>query len=99
MPNPTVLQLTTSDPRLVSIRDLRFDYDEVVLKSVDLELRGGRCLGLVGLNASGKTTLARLLRGQLRPKAGLIQLGDPVARASPRKGLIGGGLSFEVVGG
>eukprot|EP00438_Fugacium_kawagutii_P028269 Skav234027 [mRNA] locus=scaffold1723:19003:22190:+ [translate_table: standard] len=75
--------------RLVSVSDLRFDYDEVVLKSIDLELRGGRCLGLVGLNASGKTTLARLLRGQLRPKAGRIQYGDGVAPA-PRKGLIGG---------
>jgi len=26
---------------------------------VDLEFRAGRCMGMVGLNASGKTTLAR----------------------------------------
>ena len=44
---------------LVSTSALRFEYDEVVLKSVDLEFRAGRCMGMVGLNASGKTTLAR----------------------------------------
>ena len=67
---------------LVSTESLCFDYDDPVLQGVDLELRAGRCMGLVGLNASGKTTLARLLRGQLRPKAGTIRfLGDSTVEA------------------
>lgn len=64
------------------MESLCFDYDDPVLQGVDLELRAGRCMGLVGLNASGKTTLARLLRGRLRPKAGTIRfLGDTTVEA------------------
>ena len=80
---------------MVSIESLCFDYDEPVLSGVDLELRAGRCMGLLGLNASGKTTLARLLRGQLRPKAGTIRfLGDATDATAPRSGMTmaGGGM-------
>ncbi len=42
------------------------------LKGVDLELRRGRLLALVGENGSGKTTLARILLGLLEPESGTI---------------------------
>jgi len=48
-----------------------------VLTGVDLELRAGWCVGLFGNNASGKTTLARLLTEKLSPSSGFVDYRDP----------------------
>ncbi|HEY3777889.1 MAG TPA: ABC transporter ATP-binding protein [Rhizomicrobium sp.] len=40
------------------------------LKNVDLALRRGEALGVIGENGAGKSTLLRLLCGTLRPSAG-----------------------------
>ncbi|WP_017586412.1 ATP-binding cassette domain-containing protein [Nocardiopsis ganjiahuensis] len=57
-----------------------------VLRSVDLELRQGRTLGLVGESGSGKSTLARALVGLLRPSAGrVLHEGRDLASASRRE--------------
>ena len=59
-------------PVLLSCENIGFAYNrgEPVLNSVSLELRGSWCTGLVGMNASGKSTLARLLSNQLRLQSG-----------------------------
>lgn len=46
-------------------------YDEFwALRDVNLELRRGEALGVVGENGAGKSTLLRLICGTLRPSAG-----------------------------
>ncbi len=47
---------------------------EPTLKSVSFKLPAGRVLGLVGPSAAGKTTLARLLIGNLAPRLGHVRL-------------------------
>lgn len=45
-----------------------------VLRKVSFELDSGEVLGLVGSTAAGKTTLARLLTGLVRPDSGHVRL-------------------------
>ena len=65
-----------ADNRLVG-RDLRFAYrsDHDVLHGVDLALRPGERLAIVGPSGSGKSTLARLLSGINPPRTGSVTVG------------------------
>lgn len=49
-----------------------------VLDGIDLEVRSGEIVTLIGPNGSGKTTLVRTLLGLVRPTAGQARLGDGV---------------------
>ncbi|MEB3806166.1 MAG: ABC transporter ATP-binding protein [Desulfurococcales archaeon] len=57
----------------ITLEDVWFGYDkEPVLKGVSLGLVGGRVYGLAGPNASGKTTLLKLVSLLLRPVKGRV---------------------------
>ncbi|WP_127470863.1 ABC-F family ATP-binding cassette domain-containing protein [Thiomicrorhabdus aquaedulcis] len=61
------------DP-MMSIQKVSFGYDEkLLLNKVDLVLRAGDRIGLVGVNGSGKTSLIKVIVGDLVPQAGLVQ--------------------------
>ncbi|MBW4717773.1 ABC transporter ATP-binding protein [Saccharothrix sp. SC076] len=63
---------------------VRFGEHEV-LKGVDLAVREGEWLSLLGRNGSGKTTLLRVLAGLLTPSSGRVLLdGGPLDRV-PRR--------------
>ncbi|GAB4376934.1 MAG: hypothetical protein Kow00121_25040 [Elainellaceae cyanobacterium] len=49
------------------------------LKDVNLELRRGEAIGLIGANGSGKTTLLRIISGLIKPDAGKIQIRGRIA--------------------
>jgi peptide/nickel transport system ATP-binding protein len=51
----------------------------MVLEDVDLELRRGQAIGVIGESGSGKTTLARVVAGLLAPSAGTVHFdGQPL---------------------
>ena len=50
------------------------DTQEPTLRNIDFDLPAGKVLGLIGPTASGKTTLARLLVGNLTPQSGHVRL-------------------------
>ena len=59
---------------------------------MDLEVRPGEIVGLIGANGAGKSTLLDVISGQRRPSAGRIELeGDDVSslgpEARPHRGL------------
>ena len=49
-----------------------------ILRGVDLHVRSGERLVVSGVNASGKTTLLRLISGELVPSAGRVVVGASV---------------------
>ena len=61
----------------LEVRDLRYLYDKhIVLDGVDLKIREGEILGILGPNGCGKTTLLRNLNKNLSPKGGCVLLND-----------------------
>ncbi|BCN93322.1 ABC transporter ATP-binding protein [Thiomicrorhabdus immobilis] len=74
--NPFIFKFLSPDHQpdpMMNITDLSFAYgDKSILKSVDLVLRAGDRIGLVGVNGSGKTTLLKQLVGELKPQTGKV---------------------------
>lgn len=66
----------------VDLRGVTFGYGgPAVLRDVDLAVERGEFFGLIGPNGGGKSTLLRLLLGQLEPDAGQVR----VLGATPRE--------------
>ena len=71
---------------LLDLRGVRVGYHRrPILPPVDLTIRRGTFLGIVGPNGSGKTTLVRTMLGLIRPVGGKID--HPVGRP-PRFGYV-----------
>lgn len=57
-------------------RNLSFSYEDVpVLKGLDLDIYEGECLGIVGANGTGKSTLLQLMVGLKTGFGGSLSLG------------------------
>ncbi len=46
-----------------------------LFEGLDLTLRAGDRIGVIGLNGSGKTTLLRILAGHIEPESGIVRAG------------------------
>ena len=72
--------------RSIAFEDVHFNYvaDEPVLKNINLCVRAGETIGVVGPTGSGKTTLINLITGFYDPTAGRVLLnGEDLRRFSP----------------
>jgi ABC-type multidrug transport system fused ATPase/permease subunit len=62
---------------MLEVRDLNYRYpgsDDLVLKDINMKIRRGESIGIIGKTGSGKTTLINLLLGLLKPMNGGIYL-------------------------
>lgn len=73
---------------LVKIRDLHFQYNgHVIFDGVNLDIQRGRVTAILGPSGTGKTTLLRLIGGQLQPTSGTIEVDDQMIHTLSRKAL------------
>jgi energy-coupling factor transport system ATP-binding protein len=72
---PSEEEVNSREPA-VEVEDLWFAYPggDWVLKGVNLTVRSGEMVGLIGQNGSGKTTLAQTIMGILKPGRGRVRL-------------------------
>ncbi len=62
---------------VVSVTDAKVHYGAVrALDGVTLTLRGGECIGLVGHNGAGKSTVVNVINGGLTPHHGSVAFGN-----------------------
>ncbi|OLR91862.1 ATP-binding cassette domain-containing protein [Actinokineospora bangkokensis] len=81
------------DPATITLRGVTFAYPgqhEPAVRDVDLTLRRGQVVALVGENGSGKSTLSRLICGLFTPDTGQVLWDDVdlATAAPPRTSLI-----------
>jgi iron complex transport system ATP-binding protein len=74
---------------LLDARDLRYRHSAgapEAVAGVSLRLARGEVVGVIGPNAAGKSTLARLCCGLLTPQQGSVSLqGEPLSKLSRRE--------------
>ncbi len=72
---PATSPASRDDTPLASARGVTRAFGRLVaVDKVDLDVRPGEVVGLLGANGAGKTTLIRILLGLLRPTAGRVEL-------------------------
>ena len=71
----------------------------VAVNALDLTVRSGEIVGLLGPNGSGKTTALNLVSGVLRPDSGAIRFAgqDIAGMATHRIARLGLGRTFQLV--
>ena len=70
----------SSGDLLISINDLSFTInDKPILKSINLQIKNGEILALMGRNGAGKSSLLKVISGQLNKYSGrlLVDSKDP----------------------
>ena len=58
----------------LSVQNIKksFEVGEILLDGLSFEIQTGECVGIMGRNGCGKTTLFRMLTGELEPDDGVI---------------------------
>ena len=71
---------------ILEVRDVSKSFGAIqALSGVDLSLKRGEVLGLMGDNGAGKSTLVKIIAGNFPPSGGRMNLdGDDVRFTSPR---------------
>lgn len=78
----------SDDDIIVSVRHLSFSRgDRKIFDNVDLDIHRGQITAIMGPSGTGKTTLLKLIGGQLRPDRGRITFDGSVIHALGRRDL------------
>jgi branched-chain amino acid transport system ATP-binding protein len=80
---------------LLEVRGLKVSYGGInAVKGIDLDVRRGELVTLIGANGAGKTTTLRALCGLLKPAAGHIHYNNKDITAQPPYRLVRQGMAL-----
>ena len=75
-------------PEFLTLDRVRFGYGKrVILHDISMRFERGKVYALIGGSGSGKTTILRLIGGQLRPQQGSVVFGGENVHRLDRDGL------------
>ncbi|RPH66613.1 MAG: ABC transporter ATP-binding protein [Burkholderiales bacterium] len=75
-------------PEFLSLDRVRFGYGKrVILDDISMRFERGKVVALIGGSGSGKTTILRLIGGQLRPQQGSVVFDGQDVHRLDREGL------------
>ncbi|MGA8258869.1 MAG: ATP-binding cassette domain-containing protein [Arenicellales bacterium] len=111
-PRMYVEQAEQSGRKVIEARHLRHGYGgELLIEDLSLRVMRGDRIGMIGNNGVGKTTLLKILLGEIQPQGGTVKLGtgleigyfDQLRRTlDPEKTVaeaVGDGRDYVTVGG
>lgn len=80
---------TPNTEKLIEFRQVHFHYANGTraVQGIDLTVQQGEILALVGANGAGKSTVAQLMAGLLRPQQGTIEMAGQDIRHIPLRDL------------
>jgi branched-chain amino acid transport system ATP-binding protein len=80
----TPFRTSTPGP-LLEVRRIEAGYGQArVLNGIDLTLREGQAIAILGANGAGKTTLARVITGGITPTSGSVRIaGEDITGLAP----------------
>ena len=61
---------------MIKLENVTFKYDKIILDNINLNIEKNKITFIIGVNASGKSTLANIISGLLYPTSGNIYLDD-----------------------
>lgn len=79
---------------LLGLRDPARSKSLWAVRGVDLAVRRGECVGIIGRNGAGKSTLLEMIAGTTRPSEGVVRV---VGRVAPLLAM-GSGFNPELTG-
>lgn len=72
-------------PIIVDVAGAAYSYGtgQAGIEGIDLTVRAGEILAIVGQNGAGKTTFTKLLNGLIKPSAGVVRIAGLDTRTTP----------------
>ena len=82
---------------ILELRGVHTYYGKIhALQGIDLDVREGEIVTLIGSNGAGKTTTLHTISGLLKPRTGSISLMDKVISDKPAHTVAGMGVAHRV---
>ena len=72
----------------IRLKDVSFGYDEnslPAINNINIDIKKGDCIGIIGKTGSGKSTLFDILMGLLDPTHGTLEVDENVITSSNRR--------------
>jgi ATP-binding cassette, subfamily B, bacterial PglK len=73
----------------IRLKDVSFGYDEnslPAINKINIDIKKGECIGIIGKTGSGKSTLIDIIMGLLSPKEGALEVDGNVISSSNLRG-------------